>query len=404
MVTPRLTRLAVSNFRSLEKVDIPLGTLTVMIGPNGSGKTNVLNLLRFLASTVRFDLAATIEQWGGLEHVKRRSSVGNQKVTIEVSGLLTEHASDTALDQYKLSFHSTPKGALKRSEEFTFKRTKGRGRRINTHINVSGRQVKIRPEGEITGTETDQRELATEQSTGLSILPRLSDEEGGEGIRSLADFLSSIRVLEPNVDSARWPSRLVFRESIADDADNLSSALYNLYSTAEESFNSLVEELRICLPGLDAIEFLPVGGPGRGVIIALKEKGLTSPIELTYASFGTIRLLALLTALHEPNPPPFTAIEEVDHGLHPYALDVLVDRLRAASRNTQILITTHSPTLVNRLEPSELVICNRDPKTSASIIPYKNSATLASAQEKSSLPLGELWFAGALGGVPDNDT
>lgn len=397
MKIPGLTRLTATNFRSLADVEIPLGSLTILVGPNGSGKTNVLNVLRFLASTVRFDLAAAVGEWGGMGRVKRQgSSRPGRNVTIKISGQLTRHSSYNALDEYLLRFGLTQTGALTRSEEFTFKRTKGRGRRIT----VSGRHVEIGPEGETSDGEPDRRRLATAQTTGLSTLPRLADDEGGEGIRALAEFLSSIRVLEPDMLEARWPSKMI-PGHLADDAGNLAAALHHLALSDEEAFESLLDEMRYCLPGLDSIDFVPVGGPGRAIAVALRESGVASPVYLEDASFGTVRLLALLTALHEPDPPPLTAIEEVDHGLHPYALDVLVDRLRAASDRTQILVTTHSPTLVNRLHSSELVVCARDAETGSSLIPCIDSASLNRAQENSELRLGELWFAGALGGVPD---
>lgn len=128
---------------------------------------------------------------------------------------------------------------------------------------------------------------------------------------------------------------------------------------------------------------------------------MRQPIELADASFGTVRLLAILTALHEPDPPPFTAIEEIDHGLHPYAIDILVDRMRRAAEHTQLLIATQSPTLVNRLRPQELVVCGRDPETGASLIPMMDSASMLRAVEASELGLGERWLADAIGGVPE---
>ena len=397
MQMQQLARLSAANFRSLAQVEIPLGALTVLVGPNGSGKTNVLNVLRFLASTVRFDLEAAIGEWGGIERVKRQSgSRSGRNVSIKISGQLTKHSSYNALDEYILRFGLTQAGAVTRSEDFTFKRTKGRGRRIT----VSGRHVQIGPESETSDAETDRRRLATAQTTGLSTLPRLADDEGGEGIRAVAEFLSSIRVLEPDVIEARWPSKMI-PGHLADDAGNLAAALHHLALSDGDAFDSLLGEMRYCLPGLEGIDFVPVGGPGRAIAVALRERGLASPVYLEDASFGTVRLLALMTALHEPDPPPFTAIEEVDHGLHPYALDVLVDRLRAASKRTQVLVTTHSPTLVNRLESTELVVCARDTETGASLIPCVDSETLDRAQMESDLRFGELWFAGALGGVPE---
>jgi len=136
------------------------------------------------------------------------------------------------------------------------------------------------------------------------------------------------------------------------------------------------------------------------VVAQVKETGLLHAVDLADVSFGTVRLLALLTALHEPDPPPFTAVEEIDHGLHPYALDVVVDALRSASDRTQLLVTTHSPTLVNRLKPREIVVCDRDPESGASLIPAASPEAIDTAATSSDLRLGELWFSGAIGGVP----
>lgn len=390
MLRPRLTRLRATEFRSLAKVDIPLGPLTVLVGPNGSGKTNVLNVLRFLASTVRFDLASAIDEWDGFPFVKRQGLNKARNVNLRVSGLLTEHASRTALDVYELRFTQDVAGILSRRESFTFKGTPGTGRRRT--IEVKGTQAAI-------GSE-DSWQLATGQTTVLATLPRLADHQGGAGIRKLADFLSSIRVLEPDMAAARRPSRMV-KGRLADDAGNLAAALHSLSTEDPESFQSLVSEMRFCLPGLDSLRFEPIGGPGRAVAVALHERGIRLPVYLEEASFGTVRMLALLTALHEPDPPPFTGIEEVDHGLHPWAIDILVDRLRAASQNSQILITTHAPTLVNRLRPTELVVCDRDPDTGASVIPCISSTEVLDAERRADgLRPGELWFAGALDRVP----
>lgn len=72
-----ITRIRARNFRSLADIDVPLQPLTVLVGPNASGKTNVLNVLRFLATTVRFDLGAALQQWRGFEHVQRQSQTSS---------------------------------------------------------------------------------------------------------------------------------------------------------------------------------------------------------------------------------------------------------------------------------------------------------------------------------------
>lgn len=395
MTGTRLTRLKARGFRSLADVDVPLGPLTVLVGPNGSGKSNVLGVLRFLASTVRFDLAAAIDESGGYVYVQRQDGRGpGSRVVLGIQGIITTHASSGAPDDYELLFYRSSSGRLIREESFVWKRTPGQGRRLT----VKGTKVEFGADDMDEG-DRETRLLANRQATGLATLPDWSDEEGGEGIRLVAGFLSGIRILEPDMQAARLPSRII-PGSLADDASNLASALHNLALSEPDSFAILVDEVRACLPGLDAIEFELLGGSSRAVMVVLRERGVRMPIELADASFGTVRLLALLTALHEPDQPPFTAIEEADHGLHPYALDLLVERLRAASESTQLLVTTHAPTFVNRLRARELVVCDRDPDTGASKIPAIHSLKIARLERESQHGLGELWFAGALGGVP----
>ncbi|MGB3909714.1 MAG: AAA family ATPase [Pseudolysinimonas sp.] len=383
-----VTRIRAENFRSFRDVDVELRPLTVLVGPNGSGKSNLLKVLQFLSAATRFDIGVALDQWGGFERVQRQSPKTGQ-VALAIEGSVTQHSSAGAPDSYQLKFNRAASGITRR-EIFEFKRVPGKGRRIQ----VTGSQVTIQGDG-----DDSRRQLASGQTSGLGTLARLSDTDVGPGPASYAEFLSSIRVLEPNVEEARRPSRVV-AGPLADDAHNLSAALMNLRQSSPDAFSSLVFDLRRCLPGLENLQLMPVGGTTSSVVVQLVERGVTRPIDLADASFGTVRLLALLVALHEPKPPKFTAIEEVDHGLHPYALEVLIERMRDATTRTQILAATHSPTLVNRLEPTEILVCDRDPVTGESLMPARSAEEIQRAVDASDFGPGELWFAGAIGGVP----
>lgn len=382
-----ITRIKATNFRSLAEVDIPLSPLTVLIGPNGSGKTNMLSVLRFLATTSRFDLTDVLREWG-CWHVQRQAP-GVRSVRIEVEGQVTQHASTKAPEAYLLQLIARNK-AVSRTEEFSFP-TGGQGRCIK----VSGATATV--------VEDDHLliawKLADSHTTGLATLPKLSDENGGLGIRRFAEFLARVRILEPDVAAVRQPGR-PYDAVLADDASNLADALSRLRLVDEDAWHLLTEDVRRCLPGLLEIELAPVGEAAGSVEVWLVEHGVVEPIAVADASFGTVRLLTLLTALHEPHSVSFLAVEEVDHELHPYALDVLVDRVRAATCRTQILAATHSPTLLNRLEASEIMVCDRDPDTSASIISAVSASQLRAALAASEWRAGELWFSGAIHGVP----
>ena len=132
--------------------------------------------------------------------------------------------------------------------------------------------------------------------------------------------------------------------------------------------------------------------------VDIRERALTGLTPLGAASFGTIRAIALFAMLHDPNPPKLTCLEEIDHGLHPHALDRIVDRLREASERTQIIVATHSPALVNRLRTEELIVAERDPDTGATNLFRPDPKRIAKLSADTGYRLGELWFSGALGG------
>src|SRR5919106_5069034 len=134
---PALIELTARNFRSLRHVAIPLRSLSVLVGPNNAGKSNVLDLIRFLSDSVRFDLSNALDMRGGYDRVRFRGRVGDSRpasVSIGVKANVTTHASLNAPDEYNLTFRQMPRkdrsNVLLRQEQFRFKRHGGRGRRI----------------------------------------------------------------------------------------------------------------------------------------------------------------------------------------------------------------------------------------------------------------------------------
>lgn len=391
----------------------------MLVGPNGAGKSNLLDVIRFLGDSARTDLVPALEARGGYHRVRYRGNPSGAGIDINVHATVTQHSSPTALDEYLLTFRQRAISAKERlrsedirrlifrEESFRFKRTRGRGRRVTIH----GRDVKVIETGP-RGQEAERNwvELRND-SLGLATLPKLSETSGGAEIEKMAQLFSSFRVFEVDVAAARRPARrpewldveeaLFAQEgppvTLDSDGSNLAAFLLSLRGT--EAFEDLVSDARAIVPGLLDLKFVPVGGSQQSVAVELRENGLRGTTSLADASFGTIRALALLALLYDPAPPALTCVEEVDHGLHPYALDLIVDRLREASARTQFMIATHSPTLVNRLRPNELIVCERG-VDGASMIPAIEPDSVRRMEKAADgkLRLGELWFSGALGG------
>ncbi|MGW7284781.1 AAA family ATPase [Streptomyces sp. NPDC054847] len=398
-MTARLLQLDVENFRSLRRISLPLGDLTVLVGPNGVGKTNVLKVFDFLADMIQRDLEPALALHGGFDEV---AYWGGEKpptsLRIGLKATWTTHSSLKAPDEYELTINrrnapSQERGyTLSRQERFQFKRTQGRGRRIT----ISGERATVT---DTRAAKASEKKFGIQRlSSGLSTLPRLSTTEGGDEVSRVADRLSSFRVFDVAVDAARVPSRLT-RSSVTLDqnARNLADFLFWLQRDSDV-WDRLLDDARTVLPNLDYIMFDAAGKTAHDVVVLLQERGLRRPTPLADASYGTVRLLGLLALLYDPNPPALTCIEEIDHGLHPQALELLVERLREASSRSQFLVATHSPALVDRLHPHEFVVCERDDH-GASIIPALTAEEVEEiAEESEDLPLGELWFSGVLGG------
>lgn len=395
-----LLSLSSTNFRSLAQVSIELSSLNVLVGPNGAGKSNLLQAIQFLGDVARLDLAPAINLhrgFDGLAFRGKKPGTARQRIRLEIKANVTRYASENAPDEYSLSFWEQKYGStvlLRRYEEFLFKRTEGRGRRLTINGGTVEFVEKTKGAKKIANKEVD----IASTSAALSTLRRLGERVSANQVDDLARLFETFRVFEPNVDLARQPSEIVKSPSLRSDASNVSSFLFWLSKAHAEVFDLLVEDLRFICPSIRGVDFLPIGGSQDAVSLKLRESGLSGRTDLADASFGTIRALSLLAMLHDPAPPKLTCVEEIDHGLHPHALDRVVDRLRDATHRTQILVATHSPALVNRLDPSELIICERDQETGGSLIPAVSAEDVVEMSSESELRLGELWFSGVLGG------
>lgn len=401
---PALTAIEVTNFRSIAHARVGLGPLNVLVGPNGSGKSNLLDVIRFLGDSVRSDLGPALDVRGGFENVLFRGAK-TRRIAIEIEAQVTQHSSPTARDVYSLSFRYLGATRTRRSyltltreESFQFKRTAKQGRRIT----IKGGQIEVVDERANRDPSTRRQELLRSDSLGLATLPKLSEDEGGRQVNQIADLFATFRVVEIDVIAARGPAAVDSGTTLASNGSNLSAFLYRLREHDPENYELLLEDARAFIPGLETIHFEGVGGGENSVVLALEERWLPGLTKLADASYGSVRALALLAVLYDPDPPGLTCMEEIDHGLHPHLFDRLIDRLREASGRTQFLLASHSPALVGRLRTDELLVCERDHETGATVVPAvsREQMDLMAERVEDRLDLGEMWFSGVLGGVP----
>lgn len=398
-----LTRIRVENFLSIRKLELRLDALNVLVGPNGAGKTNLLKVFQFLGEVARSELAPAIEAIGGFDQLLYRGrDRAAQNVRIELEGIVTRFASANATDEYRLSFWRLHRKLQRpgdsreiyaRIEDLVFKRYSGPGRRITLR---GGKATVGAASGDVKGPA--QTLQIQGEATGLGTLRRLSEEYGSPEWNAFAEVVEQLRLFDIDVSSIRRPCAIKDARVLRADASNLAAFLQYLDKSHPDAFGAICDDMAFVLPGFQGFEFVPIGGSDSAIRLDIVERNLDGPTPLARASFGTIRAIALFAMLHDPAPPKLTCLEEIDHGLHPHALDRIVERLREASGRTQIILATHSPALVNRFNERELIVVERDSSSGASTFTRPNYALVRDLRARTDFELGELWFSGAIGG------
>ena len=140
-------------------------------------------------------------------------------------------------------------------------------------------------------------------------------------------------------------------------------------------------------------------GGDEAVELEWRQKGSDFPFHPNQLSDGTMRFVALSTALLQPKPPATIFIDEPELGLHPYAISLLADLVKSAAERTQVVISTQSPTLLDHFEPAEIVVVNR--RQGSSTFLRLDADALGDWMEEYSV--GELWQKNVVQGGPASE-
>jgi len=173
----------------------------------------------------------------------------------------------------------------------------------------------------------------------------------------IQEFLKSYRLLHLTDDHLKGFSDQGPRERLSPNGDNLPNVLYYYHQKHPEVLARISEKLREWVPGL--AEVVPEITSDERLLLRFRDAPFEKPLPAQYMSGGTMRLAALLTLLYEPGASGLLGIEEPENELHPQLLYRLAEELVQATETRQLLVATHSPAILNALEPEQVWVLHR---------------------------------------------
>ena len=345
---PFLRRFAVRNYKSIARCDVALRPLTVIVGRNGAGKSNFLDALHFIADALRTSLDYAVRSRGGMENLRHRGSALSSPLGFKLEFVVAE-----GWATYEVEIESRDAHFSVVSESLT---VSGKDGVPCASFRRSPKRVEVRP--------------GTEHPLPLAAWDRLYlvAAAGLPQFRSAYDALLSMVFY--NLSPA------VMKELQSPDADvllrrdgsNVASVIAHLQEKRPHAFERLRAYLSTIVPEITALRSVRLGPKET---LHFHHRSSREALYAASMSDGTLRVLGALAAVAQDvdgTPVRLVAIEEPETALHPAATAALMDALREATTNTQVIVTSHSPDLLDQIDPDEDALLIAELKDGGTVI------------------------------------
>lgn len=383
---PRIEYLRVQNYRALKDVELKgLTPLTVFLGPNGSGKSTIFDVFAFLAESFQSGLRKAWDKRGRFKELRTRGTEGS--IIFEVK---YREKKSSPLITYHLEIGEDTKGPFVAREFLSWKRG-SHGRPFNF---LDFGKVAAGTGDVVTGDMPDEEDTRTEErldSRELLAVNTLGQLAKHPRVGALRRFISGWYLSYLSADNTRGVPEAGPQERLSTTGDNLPNVVQYLKEGHEERLNMILKKLAQRVPRLEKVE-ADVMPDGR-LLLQVKDAPFEKPVMAKFASDGTLKMLAYLTLLHDPEPPQLIGIEEPENQLHPRLLPELAEECKAASAASQLMVTTHSPFFVNALLPHDVWVLYRSEDGFTQARRASEMQGIPEFMEHGAL-LGQLWMEG----------
>lgn len=376
---PFLSRVRVRNYKSIRNCDLTLRPLTVLVGPNGSGKSNLLDAVAFVADALRGSLDTALQARGGIDGIIRRIPFRHHKLDIQLALNLSE---DTRLD-YWLTLTTRHARNLRLDRE-DLSLTDSRGECV---VGFKRREQSVAAHPHQAMPPVSRGHLY------LSVAAALPE------YRLAYDALGAMGFYNFHPEAMRAPQAPGQQERLLKDGRNIASVFKRISENEPDRKARIEESMQTILPGLSSVR-TDRAGPWEAVVFrhALGKENEVEfyPVNLsdgTLHAFGA--LLAVSQSAEQEAGLRLVGIEEPETSLHPGAIAIVMEAIREASGHTQTILTTHSPDLLDHVDPETDALFSVIAESGTTLIAPVNSASLSTIRDRLFTP-GELLRMGQL--------
>lgn len=362
----KITLKGYKSIRLLE--DLELGAVNVLIGANGSGKSNFVGFFYLLRELVERRLEKAVNKAGGAD---RQLYLG-PKLTEKIEARL-----EFGANGYAFTLEPTDDNRLIFGDE-----------RIEYHADPGMRTQSLdRSIGE--GHSESKLKAHAESGFNHAVAQHVYDAISSWTVYHVHDTSETAKM--------RRPCSVEDYDRLRPDAGNLAAFLNHLKEDEKKTYKLIVETVKLVAPFFKNFRFRPKKQKdGDTVQLDWTQQDSDYPFHPNQLSDGTLRFIALATALLQPNPPATVLIDEPELGLHPFALETLGSLILQAQERTQLIVSTQSASMLNSFEPEHIVVVERHEGEST----FRRLKGDDLSNWLTDYTMGELWQKNIYGGGP----
>lgn len=366
-----IDRLSISGFKSLQDVDeLELRAINVLIGANGSGKSNFVSFFSMLTEMMAGRLQSWTRKQGSADRILSFGVKHTKRIDVSIQ---------FGLNGYLFSLEPSVDGELFFHKETLFFNGPQYGPKW-TRFSGGHSEAKLKTNYDNLSYKYGVSAYCYESISNWKVF-HFHDTSDTAGVKRLGSLHDN--------------------EYLRPDASNLAAFLYRLKHEHEATYEQIRKTVSLAIPFFDDFVLKPQPLPTEEEQIRLlwRQKDSDYPFWPSQLSDGSIRFICLATALLQPEPPSTIIIDEPELGLHPYAITLLGSLIRSASKRMQLIVSTQSVPLVNEFSIEDLIIVERE--NGASVFRRHDEKDFELWLEE--YTVGELWEKNVLGGRPGPD-